>query len=295
VTQRSSERAAAIAPGGTDPDELPAVLRDELPYRIVRPYRVRFEESTATETVRSAIYLAWVADIAWQHSVLLGFGRDWYSERGLFWLVRAIRLDVLAPIRTYDSVMVSTRVTGYRRVGARRESEVRDRSGALLARLEIDWVMTNERGVPTRVPEDFHRFVVDGGIPYEMHKLPLPETPADAAELRFRVRRRDLDPLEHVNNSVYLDYFEEALAAAGRGDLLAALPRRYVLDFASAAARDDELVGRVWAHQGGWVFRLSRSEACGDLAAGASGDGCEIFRARLEPLPELGEEGSRGA
>ena len=162
---------AATAAGAP---EVPAALRDQLPYRIVRPFRVRFEESTASETIRAAIYLAWTADVAWQHSTLLGFGRDWYSERGLFWLVRAIRLDVLAPIHTYDGVFVSTRVVGYRRISARRESEVRDPAGELLARLEIDWVMTNERGVPTRVPDDFHKFVVDGAASFEMLKVALP-------------------------------------------------------------------------------------------------------------------------
>ena len=252
--------------------ESPAVLEDQLPYRIVRPFRVRFEEATADETMRTAIHLAWVADVAWQHSTLLGFGRDWYAERGLFWLVRAIQLDVLRPIHTYDRVWVSTRVLGYRRISARRESEVRDPSGELLARLEIDWVMTNERGMPTRIPDDFHRFVVDGSATFEMLKVALPETPSDAFERRFQVRRRDLDPLDHVNNSVYLDYFEEALDAAGQGELLRAMPRRYALDFANAAARDDRLVGRTWPHDGGWAYRLARE------------DGTEVFRARIERL-----------
>ncbi len=252
--------------------EGPAVLEDWPPYRIVRPFRVRFEESTPDETMRTAIHLAWVADIAWQHSTLLGFGRDWYTERGLFWLVRAIQLDVLRPIHTYDGVLVSTRVLGYRRVSARRESEVRDPRGELLARLEIDWVMTNERGAPTRIPEDFHKFVVDGSATFEMLKVALPKAPSDASESRFGVRRRDLDPLDHVNNSVYLDYFEEALEAAGQGELLRATPRRYALDFANAAARYDRLVGRTWPHGGGWAYRLARE------------DGTEVFRARIERL-----------
>jgi acyl-CoA thioesterase FadM len=249
-----------------------AVLEDRPPYRIVRPFRVRFEESTVDETMRTAIHLAWVADIAWQHSTLLGFGRDWYTERGLFWLVRAVQLDVFRPIPTYAGVLVSTRVLGYRRISARRESEVRDPSGELLARLEIDWVMTNERGRPTRIPDDFHKFVVDGSATFEMLKVALPEAPSDAFESRFGVRRRDLDPLDHVNNSVYLDYFEEALDAAGQRELLRAIPRRYALDFANAAARDDRLVGRTWPHDGGWAYRLARE------------DGTEIFRARIERL-----------
>jgi acyl-CoA thioesterase FadM len=248
---------------------LPDILRDAPPYRIVRPFRVRFEESTVDETMRSAVLLAWLADVAWQHSVLLGFGRDWYSQRGLFWLVRAISLDILGPIRTYAGVYVSTQVVGYRRVGARRHSEVMDAAGALLAQAEIDWVMTNERGVPTRVPEDFHRFVADPAATFEMAKVPLAEAPSSAFGREFTVRRRELDPMDHVNNSVYLDYFEEALAGAG-AELLHATPRRYLLDFANSAARGEALQDRTWPQDGGWVYRLMRS------------DGCDVFRARLE-------------
>ena len=248
---------------------LAAPLADELPYRIVRPYRVRFEEATGNETMRSAIYLAWAADIAWQHSTLMGFGRDWYSERGLFWLVRAVRLDVLAPVLTYGQAFMSTQVVGYRRIGAHRHSDVFDASGELIASLEIDWVMTNAKGVPTRVPEEMLAFIADSASTFEMMKVVLPPTPPDAAERTFRVRRRDLDPLEHVNNSVYIDYLEEALDAAGHGDMLAALPRRYEIDFVAAAERDNLLTGRTWPIEGGQAYRLSRE------------DGAEVFRARV--------------
>ena len=265
-------RSTGSHPATSAAPEPPApldVLADQLPYRIVRPYRVRFEEATADEGIRTAIYLAWVADIAWQHSTLLGFGRDWYTARGLFWLVRAVRLDVLQPIRTYGSVFVTTQVTGYRRIAARRHSEVRDASGVLLASLEIDWVMTNDRGTPTRVPSEMMKFVADHTSTFEMLKVHLPATPPDAGEQSFRVRRRDLDPLDHVNNSVYLDYLEEALEAAGQGALLTTTPRRYEIDFVASAERDNVLGGRVWPLDGGWAYRLSRA------------DGTEVFRARV--------------
>jgi acyl-ACP thioesterase len=263
-----SESPAADGPS-TDAQ---ARLRDRLPYRIVRPYRVRFDESTARETMRTAVQLAWVADCAWQHSALLGFERDWYTRHGLFWLVRAIRLEVYRPIITYAEVMVSTRVVGYRRIAARRESDLLDESGRPYGRVEIDWVMTNERGLPARVPPSFLSFVAEEGATFEMLKVPLPETPAGSFEQRFEVRRRDLDPLDHVNNSVYVDYLEEALEAAGQAGLLAA-PRRYLLDFAASAARGETLAGRAWAHGSGWAYRLCRE------------DGSELFRALLEPLP----------
>jgi acyl-CoA thioesterase FadM len=255
------------------PDGL-AALADTLPYRIVRPYRVRFEESTAAETVRTAVYLAWAADVAWRHSTEVGFGRDWYSERGLFWLVRAVRLDVLRPIETYSSVLVGTSVNAYRRISARRHCDVRDAEGGLLARLEIDWVMTNEQGLPTRVPPEMLSFVAADAPTFEMLKVALPETPRGAVERRVRVARRDLDPLDHVNNSVYVDYLEEALTAAGAHRLLVATPRRYEVDFVASAQSDDVLVGRAWPHEDGWAYRLSRD------------DGTEIFRAKVALLRE---------
>ncbi len=260
-------------PGGRGQADPPAagldILADRLPYLIVRRYRIRFEEATATETVRTAIYPAWAADVAWQHSAQLGFGRDWYSARGLFWLVRAIRLDVLRPACSYDDVYVSTRVTGYRRIAARRRSEVRDAAGELLARLEIDWVMTNERGAPTRVPTEMMAFIAEQAPTFEMLKVALPERPPDAIEKRFHVRRRDLDPLGHVNNSVYLDYLEEALEGAGAAELIAATPRRYEFDFVASAERNEALVGAAWPLDGGWAYRLSRQ------------DGTEVFRAKV--------------
>lgn len=247
------------------------LLADQLPYRIVRPYRVRFEEATSAESMRSAIYLAWAADIAWQHSTLMGFGRDWYSSRGLYWLVRALRIDVHGSVPTYGQAYMTTQVTGYRRIAAHRHSDVRSASGALIAVLEIDWVMTNERGLPTRVPEEMMTFVADSASSFEMLKVALLPTPAEAAERRFLVHRRDLDPLGHVNNSVYLDYFEEALEAAGDGAMLLA-PRRYEIDFVAAAERDDLLVGRTWPIGVGRAFRLSRE------------NGSEVFRGTVVPL-----------
>lgn len=245
------------------------LLSDRLPYRIVRRYHVRFEESTPGETMRTAIYLAWAADIAWQHSTLLGFGRDWYTARGVFWVVRAIRLDVLRPARTYDDIYVSTQVVGYRRIAARRHSEVRDAAGELLARLAIDWVLTNARGAPTRVPEEMLGFLADRSTTFEFLKVALPEPPAEAVERRFHVRRRDLDPLDHVNNSVYIDYLEEALEGVGEGSLLEATPRRYEIDFVASAERHDTVVGAAWPLDGGWAYRLRRD------------DGTELFRARV--------------
>lgn len=272
----AADRPAADRPAADRPAADPALADDgfveTLPYRIVRPYRGRFEEAVPGDTVRTAIILGWAADVAWQHSALLGFDRDWYTRRGLFWLVRAARLDVLAPIAMNQPVQVSTQVVAYRRIAALRRTQIRDASGARLASLEIHWVMTNERGLPTRVPDEMRRFVADDAT-FEMLKVCLPDSPANPTTVPFRVHRRDLDPLDHVNNSVYVDYLEAAIAAAGGSESLSRTPRRYEIDFAAAAARDEELVGRAWEDDGAWLYSLRRP------------DGTELFRGRLTPSP----------
>jgi acyl-ACP thioesterase len=61
-------------------------------------------------------------DLAWLHSTALGFGREWYAERGLTWLVRAAELLVLARVPMGRDVHARTEVVGMRRVFARRSA-----------------------------------------------------------------------------------------------------------------------------------------------------------------------------
>ena len=93
--------------------------------RIERPYRVRFDEAGPDGELRASGYLRFAQDLAWIHSESAGFGRDWYAERGLTWLVRAIELDVLYGVPYGSELDVSTEVIGFRRVWARRRSEFR--------------------------------------------------------------------------------------------------------------------------------------------------------------------------
>ena len=55
-------------------------------------YRVRFDEAGPDGIARASTYLRYAQDVAWLHSERRGFGRSWYPERGLAWVVRAIDL-----------------------------------------------------------------------------------------------------------------------------------------------------------------------------------------------------------
>jgi acyl-CoA thioesterase FadM len=258
------------------------IRREEPSAGISVPYRVRFDECGQDGLVRTSTLLRYAQDVAWIHSERLGFDRRWYADRGLAWLVRAAELDVLRPIPLGTVLEVTTRVIGFRKVWARRRTEARLADGTLAAWGHTDWVMTDERGLATRVPDEFPgRFAVPPGS-FRPGRVRLPEVPPGATRNACAARPQDIDPMAHVNNAAYLDYLEETLLAAGPGAAraVAALPRRLRLEHLEPVALGDRLVGEAWPlaiddDGGGWAWRLTdgggRELARGRLTAGAPG------------------------
>ena len=233
-------------------------------------YRVRFDEAGPNGLLRASGLLRYAQDIAWMHSEALGFDRAWYRERELAWLVRAAEVTVGSGIAMGAIAAVSTQVVGYRKVWARRRAEFHV-DGDLAATVLTDWVLVDGRGRLTRLPDVFaSRFpgtaVVDGLL-----RVALPPAPAGAARRSFAVRPHELDPMDHVNNAVYLDWLEESiLSAAPEGAaLLGAMPRVYRLEYAASAEPGSTIEAVTWRDGAGWAQRQSAA-------------GMELLRARLD-------------
>ena len=233
----------------------------------VAGYRVRFDEAGADGRIRTSALLRYAQDVAWRHSEDLGFDRRWYTERGRWWVVRALELEVLAPISMGRTLRLSTAVIGHRRIWARRLGECRLVDGSLAAVVTTDWVILDARGRLVRIPEDFGLSFSNPELPGEILRVEQAEPPAVAARLEIRVRPQDLDPMGHVNNAAYLDWIEEILLAAGRDDAVNALPRRLRLEYRASAAPGDAVVALAWDGPATWNVLISRA------------DGAELVRA----------------
>ncbi len=242
------------------------------------PYRVRFDECGPGGVARASTLARYAQDAAWVHSESLGFDRSWYGARGLTWLVRSIELDIRDPLRMGKSVAVSTEVVGFRRVWAQRRTTFGDAPEAPRAVATTDWAMIDERGRPSRIPTELEE--VFGAEPATFTSLRLPsiEIPAGGGpiERSFRVRRRDIDPLDHVNNAVYLDYLDETVVALGMLAHLDRLPRIYRLEFRNSAGPDERLT----------AYAVEQPVVPGDSVAVGFGlrseVGGELVRGRLE-------------
>lgn len=236
-------------------------------------YRVRFDEAGPDGAARPSMFLRYAQDCAWRHSEALGFGREWYDERGLAWLVRAIRLEQLTPAPTGDTLVVSTAISGFRRIMARRHTTIAAIDGRPVAVVDTDWVMTDRRGMPTRIPDDFPRLFPEPPPPFEPFRVTLPPTPADAAAMTTTVRHSDLDPMGHANNGAYVDWLDEAVAGLAEADAPARrLPRAFIAEYLAPSRSGESIVGRAWPGADGVVaYRLSAANG-------------EVLRATVEPL-----------
>lgn len=233
----------------------------------VAGYRVRFDEAGATGQVRSSALLRYASDVAWRHSEDLGFDRTWYAQQGRWWVVRAVELEVLQPVPMGRTLHVATAVVGHRRIWARRRSEFRLPDGTLAAVAIADWVIVDDRGRIIRIPEDFGHAFPNPELEGEIIRVGLPPAPPKASRLQLRVRPQDLDPMGHVNNAVYLDWFEEAIAAAGDTEATT-VPRRATIEFAASAERGDAIEAVTWSADDGWWLRLTRPSDGADLVRG---------------------------
>jgi acyl-ACP thioesterase len=231
-------------------------------------YRVRFDEAGPDGATRTSTLLRYAQDVAWRHSEDLGFDRDWYQARALGWVVRGVELELHARIRLGQTLRVSTAVVGHRRIWARRLAEVRLADGGLAASVTTDWVLLDGRGRIVRIPDDFGVAFINPEVQSEILRVSPPEgTPAFALELA--VHPRDLDPLDHVNNAVYVDWLDEAVEAAGWAGHAT---RTLRLEYLASAAGGDSVVVELHGEASAWVARIRRADGAELVrAAGASG------------------------
>jgi len=243
--------------------------------RIERTYRVRFDEAGPDGNLRSGGYLRFAQDLAWIHSESAGFGREWYAERGLFWLVRGVELEILEALEFGSELVVSTQVIGFRRVIARRRSEMRRVGSERIVALALtDWVLLNDAGRPVRPPDEIPE-AFGTMSDFTTLRVTPGAAPDDADRRNFVVRRSETDPMAHVNNAGYLDYLDEQYLAMYEAPIEAPLPlpRRYRAEFVGSALPGARLTGRSWQSDLAWCYRL------------ADDDGHELFRATLEVDP----------
>jgi len=221
-----------------------------MPNTYTQPFRVRFDECGPDGTARSATILRYAAETAFAHSAAVGFPLSWYLTHGLFWLVRDARVDLAVPVEHAATLEVTTQVVGVRRVWARRVNAVRVAAGGRVGTVTMDWILTDTNGRPVRIPPSMlAAFPIPPGDLHRIQEEATPIPPIGALTGRHRVFAHECDPRGHMNNAVYLDLFDDALAALGIDPQ--ARPVSYTLEYLRSARSGETVEYAAWNTEAG--------------------------------------------
>jgi acyl-CoA thioesterase FadM len=160
-------------------------------------------------------------------------------------------VEHLRPVRYPDELAVTTWLSDAQKVRTHREYLARNAAtNEIVARGRAYWVHLNGATLlPARIPTDIlQRFAPNGirAVPRvepRAYTLPPNLAPIERRACR-RVQRYEADGMQHVNNAVYIDWLEEALADAV-ADLTSPARRlcvrRHDIEYVRAALPGDEI------------------------------------------------------
>lgn len=198
---------------------------------------VRSYEAGRRGAVSPGTLLRYLEHLATRASAWRGFDHVWYETHGSAWVVREMALEISTLPRMDDELRMGTWLSSFRRVQASREYAIwYPGTGRLAARAQGRWAYIDRRsGTLVRVHDELlRRFDVDEEA-MSPRVISLPAEDAAAHDLLLTAREYEADSQQHINNSVYLDWLQEALLlAASRGGLAGErmmYPRRYHLEY----------------------------------------------------------------
>ena len=167
--------------------------------------------------VHDHVYQQYMEEAAIEASAAAGFDARWYDAHGTVWVVRDLVIDYLKPARINDRLEIRTWISDFRRVRSHRQYEImRATDQQLLARAQVDWVYIDRNRLwPIKIPVEAMnalRLNERYAVPPTRPVPPLPSSLEHCT--RRSVQRHEVDGMGHVNNAMYVTWFEEGVLAA---------------------------------------------------------------------------------
>ena len=174
---------------------------------------VRSYEAGLDGAVRPGVILRYLESLATRASAGLGYDNRWYRDNRGAWVVREMSLTLGARAGIDDDLRLFTWVSAFRRVQATREYLITHAgTGRIVARAQARWAYIDRvTGQLTRIPNDLSARMGPWGHGMRSRRATSPgDNPTSAASLPLVARAYEADTQGHINNCVYLDWFDEA-------------------------------------------------------------------------------------
>jgi acyl-CoA thioester hydrolase len=101
-------------------------------------------------------YIAWMQEIAIEHSAAQGWPVERYLQTGAVWVVRSHLITYARPAFAGETIMLQTWVAEMKqRSSLRRYRVLRAKDQSVLVEAETNWVyIDRQNGRPVRIPDD---------------------------------------------------------------------------------------------------------------------------------------------
>jgi len=183
-----------------------------------RTFRVDWSEANANGKVHLPTYFRYLIETAWSWGAAVGLGIEDCQKMGMAWVVRETQIKFFQALYPEDEFELTFWLAHWRRVHGTRYFElVHKASGAVVAQGAQEVVTLNMQTMrPMSVSNDIvQRLTIDN--PRAVPHQPFPVSGLQrghAFTTQRTVTWQDLDSLEHVNNTNYVAYAEDAVVTA---------------------------------------------------------------------------------
>lgn len=184
---------------------------------IVRRYDVDADSRLRVQALCIAM-----GEAAGNHATALGCGTSQLLSGNRAWVLVKMRIVMEEMPRFQEPFSIETWPTTVERLQFRRDFLVRDKREGICARAVTQWVIMNtETRRLDKLPEAIAALrSAERRAALEDGDIRIPQIDSGAQGPRFPIRLSDIDDLQHVNNTKYIDFATEAALCHCRRDTL---------------------------------------------------------------------------
>jgi acyl-CoA thioester hydrolase len=143
------------------------------PHLFTKTFSIPGDAIDELEHVSNLKYVAWMQEIAIEHSAAQGWPVERYLQNGAVWVVRSHFISYLRPAFAGETITLQTWVAETKqRSSLRRYLVVRTNDQRVLVEAETNWVyIDRQSGRPLRIPDDLRAAFDLGPMPDRLKQV----------------------------------------------------------------------------------------------------------------------------
>ncbi len=177
-------------------------------------FRIKSYEVDFADKLKLSSLFLFFQESAYNHAESYGLGYNGLKEKGLFWVLSRIKVNLFAYPLERDLIRIETWPKGVSRLAAFRDFQVTDEAGRLLIAVTSQWLVLDVATKrPRRVeflPQLLPIYEGKEAIVDELEKL---HSPGELEHCHDkRAAASDVDINRHVNNAKYIDWITDCFS-----------------------------------------------------------------------------------